>query len=88
MEFNPLGERVLIEPLEPESKTTAGLFIPDKAQEQPQRGVIRAVYVDAKKVSLGNIVLYEKFTGTKFMMNDIEHLVLKEDDILGVITGE
>ena len=87
MEFKPLNQRILIEPLEQQSTTTSGLYIPDKAKEQPQQGVVRAVYDECEKVAVGNIVLYEKFVGTKFRLNDIEYLVLKDDDVLGVITG-
>ena len=87
MEFKPLNERILVEPLEQGDTTSGGLYIPDKAKELPQQGIIRAVYDGAEKVSLGNIVLYEKFVGTKFMMNDVEYLVLKDDDILGILTG-
>ena len=88
MKFNPLGERVLIEPLEPEGKTTAGLFIPDKAQEQPQRGIIVAIGDKVTRLIVDNKVVYDKFIGSKFKMGGIEYLVLKEDDILGTLSGD
>ena len=87
MEFKPLNERILVEPLEQGDTTSSGLYIPDHAKGLPQQGIIRAVYDGTEKVALGNIVLYEKFVGTKFMMNDVEYLVLKDDDILGILTG-
>lgn len=87
MEFKPSNHRLLVEPCEQQDQTSSGLYIPDRAKEQPQQGIIRAVHDEVTGVALGNIVLYEKFVGTKFMMNDIEYLVLKDDDILGVLIG-
>ena len=87
MTFQPVKDRILVLPCDPPEKTHAGLFIPDKAQEKPQEGIVVAIGKNIEAVKLVDKVLYEKFSGTKFMLDGVEHIILKEDDLLGVLTG-
>ena len=90
--FKPLGNRIVIEPLEgDEQLSSGGIFIPDTAKEKPQDGTIVAVGPgrltdDGKRVpmevAVGDVVVYSKYAGTEYKENGIEYLVLREDDIL------
>jgi chaperonin GroES len=92
----PLGDRVLIRPLDEEEQVKGGIIIPDTAKEKPQRGSVVAVgdgRVDdsGKKIALsvkkGDTVLYGKYSGTEVSLNDDEHLIMSESDILAVVEG-
>ena len=90
--FKPLGNRVVIEPLEGEEQVSAGgIYIPDTAKENPQEGTIVAagpgrMTDDGNRVPMelevGDTVVYSKYAGTEYKEGDIEYLVLREDDIL------
>jgi chaperonin GroES len=90
----PLGDGVLVCPRVREEKTAGGIFLPDTAKEKPQEGVVIAVG-PGRRGSDGNrlpvevraqqIVLYAKYAGTEITIDRVEHLLLKESDILGVI---
>ena len=90
--FKPLGNRVVIEPLEgDEQMSSGGIYIPDTAKEKPQEGKIVAVGPgritdDGNRVpmelAVDDIVVYSKYAGTEYKEGDIEYLVLREDDIL------
>ena len=90
--FKPLGNRVVIEPLEGEEQVTAGgIYIPDTAKEKPQEGKVVAVgpgrMTDdgkrmAMEIGVGDLVVYSKYAGTEYKEGDIEYLVVREDDIL------
>jgi chaperonin GroES len=90
--FKPLGNRVVIEPIESEEQVSAGgIYIPDTAKEKPQEGKVVAagpgkLTDDGKRiamdVSVGDIVVYSKYAGTEYKEGDTEYLVLREDDIL------
>ena len=90
--FKPLGNRVVIEPLESdEQMSSGGIYIPDTAKEKPQEGKIVAVGPgritdDGNRVpmelAVDDIVVYSKYAGTEYKEGDIEYLVLREDDIL------
>ena len=94
MNIRPLQDRVIVKRLSEEEKTAGGLFIPDTAKEKPVQGKITAVgtgrrsdkgeliKIDVKK---GDIVLFGKYAGTEVKLDGEEHLVLREDDILGVL---
>lgn len=92
--FKPLGDRVLVRPLEKEEKTKGGIVLPDTAKEKPQEGEIVAVgtgkWIEGNQVPLdvkvGDKVIYSKYGGDEIKMNDIEYKILKEEDILGIIT--
>ena len=90
--FKPLGNRVVVEPLEGEEQMSAGgIYIPDTAKEKPQEGKVVAVgpgriTYDGKRVEMeiqvGDTVIYSKYAGTEYKEGDTEYLVLREDDIL------
>ena len=90
--FKPLGNRIVIEPLEgDEQLSSGGIFIPDTAKEKPQDGTIVAVGPgrltdDGKRVpmevAVGDIVVYSKYAGTEYKEDGVEYLIVREDDIL------
>ena len=90
--FKPLGNRIVIEPLEgDEQMSSGGIFIPDTAKEKPQDGTIVAVGPgrltdDGKRVpmevAVGDVVVYSKYAGTEYKEDGTEYLILREDDIL------
>ena len=95
MKFRPLQDRVLIKRLEDnEEKTKGGLYIPDSAKEKPQQGKVIAVGKgktnDEGKtfpldVKSGDRILFGKYSGTEVKIDGEEHLIMREDDILGVL---
>ena len=94
MKLKPLNDRVLVKRLESEEKTAGGLYIPDTAKEKPSRGEVVAVgpgktakdgKVIAMAVKVGDQVLFNKYGGTEIKLDGVEHLVMREDDILAVI---
>lgn len=94
MKVKPLGDRVLVEILEAEEVTKGGIVLPDTAQEKPQQAKVVAVGKgkisdDGKVVPLevkaGDVVLFGKYAGTEFKIDDKNLLMLKEEDILGII---
>jgi len=94
MKIKPLHDRILVKRLEEEEKTKGGIIIPDSAKEKPMEGEIIAVGAgkvgdDGKRISLdvkvGDRVLYSKYGGTEVKIEGVEHLILREDDILGII---
>jgi chaperonin GroES len=96
MKFRPLHDRVAIKRLDGESKTAGGIVIPDPAAEKPQQGEVMAVGSgargeDGKIVALdlrkGDRVLFGKWSGTEVKIDGAELLVMKESDIMGVLTN-
>jgi chaperonin GroES len=95
MNIKPLGDRVVIRPLEAESKTKGGILLPDTAKEKPQQGEVVAVgkgkVLDngtalAMEVKIGDKVLYGKYTGNEITTKDGEELlIVREEDILAII---
>lgn len=95
MNMQPLGDRVIIKPLEAENKTKGGIVIPDTAKEKPQEGKVVAVgkgklsesgQLQALEVKAGDRVLYGKYSGSEITTKDGEELlIMKEDDILAII---
>jgi len=93
MKIKPLADNILVEPLERETKTPAGIVIPDTAKEKPQEGKVVAVgpgkYVDGKlikpEVKKGDRVLYRRYGGNEIRVNGKDYLMVGMDDILGVI---
>lgn len=91
--IRPLGDRLAIEVAEAETKTTGGIVIPDSASEKPLQGKVIAVgagrYVDGKiqplQVKVGEKVLFGKYAGTNVKLADKEFLVMREEDVMGVI---
>ena len=91
-DFKPLGNRVVIEPMDSDEQISAGgIYIPDTAKEKPQEGKVVAVgpgklNEDGSRteleVSVGAIVVYSKYAGTEYKQGDTEYLIVREDDIL------
>jgi len=86
MKFKPLGDRVFVKFLEETEKTAGGIYIPDTAKEKPQKGVIEAVGKDVEEVKKGDIVLFEKYAGSKIAIDNEDYLIVKEDEILGILS--
>ena len=84
-----LADRVLIEPLEAETKTASGIIIPDSAKEKPQKGNVVAVGPGTKEnhvtVKVGNTVLYGKYSGTELKLENNDYLIMRESDILAIV---
>jgi chaperonin GroES len=86
MKIRPLKDRVVVKYSEEDvEKTAGGIIVPDVAKEKPQKGTVEAVGSEVKEVKVGNIVLFDKYSGSKIKINDVEHLIIKEEDILGII---
>jgi chaperonin GroES len=85
VKFKPLKERVFVSYSAELEKTSGGLYIPDAAKEKPQRGKIEAVGNEVKSVKVGDTVLFDKYSGSKINLENQEYLILKEEDILGII---
>lgn len=95
MKIQPLGDRVIIKPLEAESKTKGGIVLPDTAKEKPQEGEVIAVgkgkvlesgSVQAPEVKIGDRVLYAKYSGNEITTKEGEELlIMREEDILAII---
>ncbi|MBN2177937.1 MAG: co-chaperone GroES [Deltaproteobacteria bacterium] len=94
MKIRPLNDRILVKRLEEEEKTKGGIIIPDSAKEKPMEGKIIAVgkgkkTEDGKVVKLdvkaGDRILFSKYAGTEVNIDGVEHLIMREDDILGII---
>lgn len=86
-DIQPLGSRVLVRVVEEPTTTSSGLIIPDTAKEKPQRGEVVAIGDDEDfiKVSVGDIVLYPKYSGTELTVDGDDHLVLEAGDLLAVV---
>ncbi|GAB4216352.1 MAG: co-chaperone GroES [Roseiflexaceae bacterium] len=93
--IRPLADRVVVKPVDREEKTKGGIFLPDTAsKERPMEGTVLAVGEGRRddsgklipmSVSAGDKVLFAKYSGTEFKIDDIEYLILAEKDILGVV---
>ena len=94
MKIRPLGDRILVKRIEEEEKSKGGIIIPDSAKEKPQEGKVVAVgkgkiaddgKVIAMEVKEGDRVLFGKYSGTEVKLDGEEHLIMREDDILGIL---
>jgi len=87
--IKPLSDRVLIEPKEAETKTAAGIYIPDTAKEKPQQGKVIAVGPGKKdepmEVKVGDSVLYGKYAGTEVTVDETKYIIVKQSDILAIL---
>jgi chaperonin GroES len=95
MRFRPLHDRVLVKRIEAEEKSPGGIIITDTAKEKPQEGEVIAVGPGGRDqsgkltpidVKVGNRVLFGKWSGTEIKLDGVEYLIMKETDILGVLT--
>ena len=94
MKTKPLSDRVLVVRIEDKEKTTGGIIIPDTAKEKPQEGKVVAVGPgkwdeNGKRIPLevkkGDHILFGKYAGNEIKIDGVEHLIMREDDILGII---
>jgi chaperonin GroES len=94
MNLKPLGDRIVVQPIEQEEQTTLGIFLPETAKEKPQQGKIIAAGPGARKdtgeriamdVKIDDKVLYAKYAGTTIKLDGKELLILKESDILAIV---
>ncbi len=94
MKLRPLQDRILVQRVEEEATTKGGIIIPDTAKEKPAEGKVKAVGNgkvgdDGKRVALeikvGNRILFGKYSGTEVKIDGEEYLIMREDDVLGVI---
>ncbi|MDI6616111.1 MAG: co-chaperone GroES [Syntrophaceae bacterium] len=94
MKIRPLHDRIIVKRLEEEEKTKGGIIIPDSAKEKPMEGKVIAVGNGKKTeegkivkmdVKAGDRVLFSKYAGTEVKIDGVEHLIMREDDILGII---
>ena len=87
--IRPLADRVVIEPQEAQTRTAAGLYIPDSAKEKPQKGIVVAVGPgkadEPMEVKVGDTVLYGKYAGVELTVEDKKYLIVKQSDILAII---
>ena len=96
MRFRPLHDRVLVRRIEAEEKTAGGIIIPDAAKEKPQQGEVLAVGPGKRDetgklvptdIKAGDVILFGKWSGTEVKIDGEDLLIMKEDDIMGVVEG-
>ena len=96
MALRPLGDRIVVKPLEAKERTKSGLVLPDTAKEKPQEGKVLAVgtgrllddgAVKALEIKHGDRVLYGKYSGTEVSIEGDDYLILREEDVLAVVSG-
>ena len=96
MAVKPLEDRVLVKPIEKETKTESGIFLPESAKEKPMQGTVVAVgpgkLLDNGErvkpaVKKGDVVVYGKYAGTEIEIKNLQHLIVRESELLGVIEG-
>jgi chaperonin GroES len=89
VKIKPLADRVLIQPMEAETKTASGIYIPDSAQEKPQKGKVIAVGSGTKDIEMevkkGDTVLYGKFSGSELSVEGTDYLIMRQSDILAIL---
>jgi chaperonin GroES len=94
MAVKPLEDRVLVKPIEKESKTESGIYLPESAKEKPMQGTVVAVgpgkLLDNGErvkpaVKKGDTVVYGKYAGTEIEIKNVQHLIVRESELLGVI---
>ena len=94
LSLKPLGDRLVVEPIEQEEVTAGGIVLPETAKEKPQQGKVLAVGPGARDdegeriemdVKVGDKVLYAKYSGTEFKMSNKKYLILRESDLLAIV---
>ena len=97
MKFKPLKDRILVKYSEEAEKSAGGLYIPDSAKEKPQKGEVVAVgpgritddgKLQKMDVKAGDIVLFDKYSGSKITMDNVEYLIIREDNVLGILENK
>jgi chaperonin GroES len=85
MKFKPLKDRVFVTYTEELEKTAGGIYVPDTAKEKPTRGKVEAVGLEVKELKVGDQIFFDKYSGSKVTMESKDYLIIKEEDVLGVI---
>jgi chaperonin GroES len=94
MNLKPLGDRLVVKPIEQEEQTASGIFLPETAKEKPQQGKVIAAGPGARKesgeriamdVNVDDTVLYARYAGTSIKLDGTEYLILKETDVLAIV---
>jgi chaperonin GroES len=94
MAVRPLEDRVLVKPVEPETKTKSGIFLPESAKEKPMQGKVVAtgpgkLLDNGERIKLGvkkgDLVVYGKYSGTEVEIKSVTHLIVRESELLGVV---
>ena len=94
MSVRPLEDRVLIKPIEPETKTESGIYLPESAKEKPMQGKVVAVgpgkLLDTGErvkptVRKGDTVVFGKYAGTEIEIKNVKHMIMRESELLGLI---
>ena len=96
MNLRPLGDRVVVKPVDREEKTKSGILLPDTAKEKPQEGIVEAVGTGRildngtkvpMELKVGDKVLYAKYAGNEFKIDEIEYLIVSEKDVLAIVAN-
>ncbi len=96
MNLKPLGDRVVVKPVDKEEKTKSGIVLPDTAKEKPQEGIVQAVGTGRildngtkvpMELKVGDKVLYAKYAGNEFKLDEVEYLIVSEKDVLAVLAS-
>ena len=87
VKFKPLKDRVFVSYTGELEKTAGGLYIPDTAKEKPQTGKVEAIGEEVKQLKVGDKVLFDKYSGSKINIDNNEYLIVKEEDILGILAS-
>ena len=96
MNLRPLGDRVVVKPVDKEEMTKSGILLPDTAKEKPQEGIVQAVGTGRildngtkipMELKVGDKVLYAKYAGNEFKLDEIEYLIVSEKDVLAVVAS-
>jgi chaperonin GroES len=94
MNMRPLGDRVVVKPVERDERTKSGIVIPDTVQEKPQEGIVEAVGTGRildngtrvpMELEVGHKVLYARYAGNEFKLDDVEYLIFAEKDVLAIV---
>ncbi len=88
MSLQPLADRIVLEQVESEEKTSSGIILPDSAKEKPEQAKVVAVGPDVKELKTGDMVLYTKYGPNEVKVDGQEYLVVKEEDVLAILKGD
>ena len=85
MNFQPLGNRTLVERLEEATTTASGIIIPDNAKEKPSQGKVIAVGDEVKQIATGDVVVFGKYAGSEIAIDGTDYLIIEADEIYGIM---
>ncbi|MDQ5943296.1 MAG: chaperonin GroES [Patescibacteria group bacterium] len=85
MSLQPLADRIVLEQIESEEKTSSGIILPDSAKEKPEQAKVIAIGPDVKGIKVGEVVLYTKYGPNEVKVDGNEYLIVKEEDVMAII---